>query len=132
MLFRGASNLDPSEVSTASASASPRFGEISGLPEALDGRPPTVADLRNLTYTGMVLGEPMRFYPPVWAVERSPIEDDEVMRAAVLRLISIPGAHPASQAGSTPIAPVFPRKAGSVSIRPGNPARQFPKIRSIT
>ena len=131
MLFRGASNLDRREVSTASASASPRFGEIGGLREALDGRPPTVADLRNLTYTGMVLDEPMRLRPPVWAVGRSPIEDDEVMRAAVLRLISIPGAHLPS-AGSTPIARVFPRKAGPVSIRPSNPARQFPKIRSIT
>ncbi len=132
ILFRGASNLDPSEVYTASASASPRFGEISGLREALEGRPPTVADLRNLTYTGMVLDEPMRLYPPVWAVGRSPIEDDEALRAAVLRLISIPGTHPPSQVGSTPIARVFPRKPWSVSIQPSNPARQFPEMRSIT
>jgi cytochrome P450 len=49
------------------------------LREVLGGRPATVADLRNLTYTGMVLDESMRLYPPVWAIGRSPIEDDEVM-----------------------------------------------------
>ncbi len=48
------------------------------LRAALGGRPPTVADLKDLNYTGMVIDEAMRLYPPVWAVGRSPIEDDEI------------------------------------------------------
>lgn len=48
------------------------------LREVLGGRPPTVADLKNLTYTGMVIDESMRLYPPVWAIGRSPIENDEI------------------------------------------------------
>jgi cytochrome P450 len=50
----------------------------SELREVLGGRPPTLADLRALNYTGMVLDESMRLYPPVWSIGRSPIADDEV------------------------------------------------------
>jgi cytochrome P450 len=48
------------------------------LREVLGERSPTVADLKNLSYTGMVIDESMRLYPPVWAIGRSPIEDDEI------------------------------------------------------
>jgi cytochrome P450 len=50
----------------------------SELHEVLGGRPPTLADLRVLNYTGMVLDESMRMYPPVWSIGRSPIADDEI------------------------------------------------------
>jgi cytochrome P450 len=49
------------------------------LDEVLEGRTPTMADLANLNYTGMVIDEAMRLRPPVWAVGRAAIEDDEVM-----------------------------------------------------
>lgn len=48
------------------------------LREVLGGRPPALGDLRALNYTGMVLDESMRLYPPVWGIGRSPINDDEV------------------------------------------------------
>ena len=38
-----------------------------------------MADLINLNYTGMVIDEAMRIYPPVWAIGRAAIEDDEIM-----------------------------------------------------
>ena len=49
------------------------------LDEVLGGRPPTMADLVSLNYTGMVIDEAMRIYPPVWAIGRAAIEDDEIM-----------------------------------------------------
>ena len=49
------------------------------IDEVLGGRPASVADLPNLTYTAMVIDEAMRLYPPVWAVGRAAIADDEIM-----------------------------------------------------
>ena len=49
------------------------------LDEVLGGRPPAMADLVNLNYTGMVIDEAMRIYPPVWAIGRAAIADDEIM-----------------------------------------------------
>ena len=55
------------------------------LDEVLGGRPPTMADLVNLNYTGMVIDEAMRIYPPVWAIGRAAIEDDEIMGYRIAR-----------------------------------------------
>ncbi len=49
------------------------------LEEVLGGRAPTMSDLGSLNYTGMVIDESMRLYPPVWAVGRMAIDDDEIM-----------------------------------------------------
>ena len=40
--------------------------------------PPTLADMHKLTYTGQVLEEVMRLYPPVWILPRMSVEDDEI------------------------------------------------------
>jgi cytochrome P450 len=53
--------------------------------EALDGAPPTAASLARLEYTGMVLDEVMRLYPPIWLLARTPLEDDVVCGHAVRR-----------------------------------------------
>lgn len=46
--------------------------------EVLEGRPPTLADLPSLVFTGQVLKESMRLYPPVWMMARRVEEDDEL------------------------------------------------------
>lgn len=56
--------------------------ELDGV---LDGRPPAITDLNNLNYTGMVIDEAMRLYPPVWAIGRRVIEDDEISGYAIPR-----------------------------------------------
>lgn len=48
------------------------------LDAALGGRPPTLADLRALPYTDMVLSEALRLYPPAPVVSRTAAEDTEV------------------------------------------------------
>jgi cytochrome P450 len=49
------------------------------LDTVLGGRTPATNDLPSLNYTGMVIDEAMRLYPPVWAIGREAIEDDEIM-----------------------------------------------------
>jgi cytochrome P450 len=44
----------------------------------LCGRLPTLEDLPRLEYTGMVLAESMRLYPPAWAMGREALEDVSV------------------------------------------------------
>jgi cytochrome P450 len=44
------------------------------LDEALDGRPPTAADLPALPYTAEVVREAMRLYPPAWVIGRQAIQ----------------------------------------------------------
>jgi cytochrome P450/ubiquinone/menaquinone biosynthesis C-methylase UbiE len=48
------------------------------LDDVLGGRVPTVDDLPRLVYTGMILNEAMRLYPPVWAMGRRAIHDYEL------------------------------------------------------
>ena len=48
------------------------------LDAVLGGRPPTVADLPNLTYTEQIITESMRLYPPVWRMGRVALEQFEL------------------------------------------------------
>lgn len=48
------------------------------LDTVLGGRPPTLADLKSLPYTEMVVKEAMRLYPPAWGISREAIEDVEI------------------------------------------------------
>jgi cytochrome P450 len=48
------------------------------IDEVLEGRPPVLSDLAELRYARMVLEESMRLYPPVWAVSRQSLAEDEV------------------------------------------------------
>ncbi|MFQ3648188.1 MAG: cytochrome P450, partial [Anaerolinea sp.] len=44
----------------------------------LGDRPPTLADLPQLTYTEQVIKESMRLYPPAWSFARSVVEEVEL------------------------------------------------------
>ena len=48
------------------------------LDRVLGGRLPTTDDIPQLPYTKMVVEESMRLLPPVWALSREAIADDEV------------------------------------------------------
>lgn len=48
------------------------------LDAVLGGRLPGLEDMPRLEYTGMVLQESMRLYPPAWAMGREVLEDVEV------------------------------------------------------
>jgi cytochrome P450 len=48
------------------------------LDRVLDGRAPTVDDLPNLRYTGQIITESLRLYPPAWGMARVAIEDTEI------------------------------------------------------
>ena len=49
--------------------------ELAGV---LGGGPPTAQDLPSLRYTGQVVQEARRLYPPAWALSRTPLTDDEI------------------------------------------------------
>ncbi|MFC6825023.1 cytochrome P450 [Halopelagius fulvigenes] len=49
---------------------------VAELDEVLDGRPPTMADVPELTYTEQVVKESMRLYPPVPRIVREAVEPD--------------------------------------------------------
>jgi cytochrome P450 len=53
------------------------------LYSVLHGRTPGLDDLPQLTYTGHILSESLRLYPPAWAVARLAIEDHELAGYAV-------------------------------------------------
>jgi len=46
--------------------------------QVLGTRPPTVADLDRLPYTGQVIREALRLYPPAWVITRTAVTDTEV------------------------------------------------------
>ncbi len=48
------------------------------LDAVLSGRAPSLEDLPNLRYTGHVITESMRLYPPAWGMARLAIEDAEI------------------------------------------------------
>jgi cytochrome P450 len=48
------------------------------LDAVLAGRAPSLNDLPNLRYTGHVITESMRLYPPAWGMARLAIEDAEI------------------------------------------------------
>lgn len=48
------------------------------LDRVLGGRLPTTDDIPQLPYTKMVVEESMRLLPPVWALSREAISDDEI------------------------------------------------------
>ena len=47
----------------------------SEIGRVLNGRSPTLDDLKQLTFTEAVLNESMRLYPPVWVYTRRPVND---------------------------------------------------------
>jgi len=53
------------------------------LDRELAGRVPTLDDIPGLPYTGHVLSESMRLYPPAWAMARLAVEDHELAGFAV-------------------------------------------------
>jgi cytochrome P450 len=46
--------------------------------KALNGRIPNMTDLRELSYTRMVIDETLRLYPPAWVIGRHSLEEDVV------------------------------------------------------
>jgi cytochrome P450 len=71
------------------------------LERALGERAPSVADLRNVPHTRMVIEETLRLYPPAWITNRQAVADDEIcgyhIPAGALVLISpyVMHRHPA-------------------------------------
>lgn len=51
--------------------------------QVLERRTPRTRDLLELVYTGWVLNETMRLYPPVWLTTRQTIQPDEILRHRV-------------------------------------------------
>jgi cytochrome P450 len=51
---------------------------VEELTQVLGGRRPGMQDVAKLTYTGMILKESMRLYPPVWSLGRRVVEDEVV------------------------------------------------------
>jgi cytochrome P450 len=65
--------------------------------EVLGGRVPTAEDAERLPWTRACFEEAMRLYPPVWHVQRVPVEDDVVggyrIPAGTLVFVSIWSTH---------------------------------------
>src|SRR5438093_7687151 len=62
------------------------------LHSVLAGRAPTMVDVETLPYTGMVLAESLRLYPPAWVIGRGATEphsfDGHEIRARSIVLVS--------------------------------------------
>lgn len=52
--------------------------------EVLDGRAPSAADLPALAYTGQVLSEALRLYPPAWVIGRRTAGGDRIGRYEIV------------------------------------------------
>lgn len=50
----------------------------SEIATVVDGRAPSMEDISKLRYTGQVLHESLRMFPPAWMFARTPIDDDEI------------------------------------------------------
>lgn len=61
----------------------------SELAEVLGGRPPTVHDLSRLSFTTMVVKEVLRLCPPMWALPREALADDEIGGYSIPRGITV-------------------------------------------
>lgn len=48
------------------------------LKRVLNGRPPALDDLSELSYTRMVVQETLRLYPPAWIISRKAEQEDEI------------------------------------------------------
>jgi cytochrome P450 len=48
------------------------------LKRVLNGRLPTLSDLPQLIYTGHIITETMRLWPPAWAISREAVRDVEI------------------------------------------------------
>ena len=57
---------------------------LAEVDEVLGGRIPSAGDLPNLPYTGMVLAESMRLYPPTWIFIRMALQEDTVPSGATI------------------------------------------------
>jgi cytochrome P450 len=55
------------------------------LDAQLDGRPPTMADVKRLPYTEHVIAESMRLFPPAWGIGRLAGEDVEIGGYRILK-----------------------------------------------
>ena len=49
---------------------------VAEIDTVLNGRTPTLDDVANLSFTRQVLEETMRFYPPIWMIVRTLIEEN--------------------------------------------------------
>jgi cytochrome P450 len=63
----------------------------------LDGGPLTYADVMKFEYTGQVIHEALRLYPPFWMIDRMAVADDQVagyiIPAGSMVIVYVYGAH---------------------------------------